>query len=228
MDKSRDWDGFCALLRAAAAVTGKKIEPDAVGLMFDLLAGYTAEQVRNAVAAHLKSPSGRFFPTPADITARIEGDEAERAAVAWRVFLAAVDRYGYYDSVRFPEAAYHYAVGLLGGWIKASEEFGAMSDRERNFRRAEFIALYRAGERKASFAPAPGRLTVAAYLPGAFERDNLAAGFRDAVPDVVEIGTGRVIRRAELAAGPENDAEGERPECTAELAAACAATKTLR
>lgn len=201
MNKQTDWGAFCDLMSAAAKIT--RTQPpqgNGLALYFDLLAEYPLEQVQAATAAHLKGPEGKFFPTPAHLIQHIEGTSAERANYAWRVFLKALDKYGGYDSVRFPDAAYHYAITLLGGWIRVSAEFAEMTEREVNFRRAEFVSLYQRGERVASFDALPGKERVAPYLCGIFERDNKAGGYLEFVPPVVEIASGRKVKQAELVA----------------------------
>lgn len=200
MNKNDDWAAFCDCMTGAGMVTGKQLPASAMALMFDLLAEYTIEQVQSGVAAHLKGPEGKFFPTPSHIIQQIQGNSTERAYYAWRVLLKAIDKYGYYDSVRFPDPAYHYAISLLGGWMTVSEDLGGLSEKELTFRRPEFVSLYQRGERVATFGREQGKERVAAYLLGAYERDNTANGYTDHIPLVVEIATGRKVKQSELAA----------------------------
>lgn len=197
----RDFPAFAELMRAVADAT-HTTPPNKPGLMlaFRVLGEYSLEQVQSAVYAHLGSTEGRFFPTPSHIIQQIEGTQAERAEYAWRLFLKALDKYGYYDSVRFPEPAYHYAIEMLGGWPKVSADFSQLSDRETNFRRAEFVSLYQRGERVAAFEPTDGKETVSYYLCGFFENDNRAKGHLDAIPPVVDVMTGGKIAQHELRA----------------------------
>ena len=195
----RDFKAFETLMRDAAECT--RTAPLGQGgliMAFRLLSDYSFEQVQAAVYAHFSSSEGKFFPTPSHIIQQIEGTQTERSEYAWRLFLKALEKYGYYDSVRFPEPAYHYAITLLGGWTKVSSDFNQLSDRELSFRRAEFVQLFQRGERVASFEPAQGKETVKPYLMGYFESDNRANGYLEAIPPVVEIATGRRIRQSEL------------------------------
>lgn len=199
MDGQRDWVTFLSVIRSAALLTQKNsLTEEALRLYFDVLRDYSVEQVKEAVARHLRSDDGRFFPAPAHLIRQIEGSESERAHIAWRIFLDALGKHGYYDSVRFPNAAYHYAITLLGGWVKVSEEYGALSDREIEFRRGAFAALYMRGEREATFERVPGRVQVTPYLKGYYEIDNGQRGYLDAIPPVVEIGTGRRLKQGDL------------------------------
>lgn len=199
MNKSTDWGAFCDMMQAAAKVT-RTNPPDAAGLtlFFDLLAEFSLEQIQGALVAHFKGPEGKFFPTPSHLISQIQGSSTERANYAWRVLLKALEKYGYYDSVRFPDPAYHYAITLLGGWMAVSEAFMDLSDKELTFRRPEFVALYQRGERVATFGREQGKEQVAPYLLGAYERDNAAAGYTDYIPKVVEIATGRRVAQARL------------------------------
>ena len=161
---------------------------------------YRIEQVKQAVEAHLHGSEGRYFPTPSHLISQIQGSSIECANYAWRVFLKALDKYGYYDSVRFPEPAYHYVISLLGGWMAVSEDYRDLDEHELAFRRPEFVSLYQRGERVATFGREHGKEQVAPYLLGAYERDNAAAGYTDYIPKVVEIATGRKVKQSELRA----------------------------
>ena len=199
MDRERDWNEFLGAIRSAAILTGKtNLTREALDLYFDVMQDYSVEQVKQAVEAHLHSSEGKFFPTPSHLISQIQGSSAERANYAWRVFLKALDKYGYYDSVRFPEPAYHYVISLLGGWMAVSEDYRDLDEHELAFRRPEFVSLYQRGERVATFGREHGKEQVAPYLLGAYERDNAAAGYTDYIPKVVEIATGRRVAQARL------------------------------
>lgn len=201
MDRERDWNEFLHAIRNAAVLTGKtNLTREALDLYFDVMQDYSIEQVKQAVEAHMHGSEGRYFPTPSHLIQQIQGNSTERAYYAWRVLLKAIDKYGYYDSVRFPDPAYHYAIALLGGWMTVSEELGGLSEKELTFRRPEFVSLYQRGERVATFGREQGKERVAAYLLGAYERDNTANSYTDHIPPVVEIATGRKVKQSELAA----------------------------
>ncbi|MEG1543935.1 MAG: hypothetical protein RR382_05345 [Tannerellaceae bacterium] len=199
MDEQRDWTTFLGVIRNAVLLTQKgNMTEEALRLYFNVMREYRIEQVQEAVAMHLRSDDGRFFPTPAHLIRQIEGSETERAHLAWRVFLKALEKYGYYDSVRFPLPAYHYAIYLLGGWIKISAEYGELTDKEIEFRRGVFTTLYMRGERESSFGKIPGKIQVAPYLKGFYEVDNEQRGYMEVIPPVVEVETGRFIKQCDL------------------------------
>ncbi len=200
--EQRDWKPFCALMEATAESLGAKPRSEAgLLIIFEALRPYPFEAVRAAVGKHLVSAEGKFFPTAAHIVQQIRGTEAERAELAWRRVVSAVSRRGCYDSVRFPEPAYHFAIRELGGWERLVSMVDAMTDREIEFFGQKFAKLYAAGERCASWTPTAGRECVPAYFQGSFERENRARGFLDAIPAPVDALTGEKLDRAALAGG---------------------------
>jgi hypothetical protein len=195
--KDLDWKKFCGLIRAADEVTaGKPRSEAALGLMFKALERHDFAAVARAVAMHVDA--SRFAVTPADITRLIEGSPEERSQAAWRLFLRAVDRHGFYDSVRFPDPAYHYAVMQLGGWERVCEEFHGLTDKELQFRAKDWRQLYETGERVASWDGEQGKAEVPKYLEGFFERGNLEGGHSGHLPDVLDAETGEKLSREAL------------------------------
>lgn len=184
-----DWRRFCALIAAADEVTvGRARSEKALALMFRALQQYGYAEVEGAVAGHIAGC--KFAVTPADVARLIGGTPEERSGLAWRVFLGVVERYGYYDSVRFPDPAYHYAVMQLGGWERVSRELMQLPERELQFRAKEWRMLYEIGLRTASWEARHGRVRVPQTLTGFYERDNRDRRFADFVPRAVEIGAG--------------------------------------
>lgn len=195
----KDWGAFCDCMKAASEITATPPKSTTgLSLMFKVLERYELKDIQKAVLNHFSSDDGKFFPLPAHIIRQIEGSEAERAHKAWRVFLMALSEHGYYDSVRFPSAGYHYAIRMLGGWLKISSEYNDLTDKEIEFRRGAFVALFMRGEKEFSLTGEPNKLPEKSYLPGYFEITNAETGYMDALPDVVDIESGRKIKRAEV------------------------------
>lgn len=129
MDEIRDWPEFLNVLKAADEVAGCKVRSEAaLTLMFEALSQYSLDDIKRAVAAHIQTSP--FAIKPADIVKYLSGSAEDRSVYAWRVFVQALGRYGYYDSVAFPDPAYHFAIIRLGGWEKVSQEYGQLSERE--------------------------------------------------------------------------------------------------
>lgn len=197
--KREEFAAFRNCMNAAADATCSKHMSDAgITISFNALVTCSLDQVKQAISAHLVSDRGHFMPTAADIMRQINGTAEERGAVAWRFFLNAVFRYGYYASVRFPSPAYHYVIDKMGGWEYVSEYYGNMTERELDYRRPEFLRLYAAGEKYASWVPGWGKVAVPAYMPGFYERDNHLRGYDNAIPDPINVQTGHKVSRAAL------------------------------
>lgn len=193
MTKECDWKPFCALMRTAAKMCATEAkDTDTLAMMFVILSGYNFEQVKRAVFQHFKTKDGKFFPTPAHIIAIIEGDDEDRAEMAWRIFLKAVEKHGAYESVRFTKPAFHYAIRELGGWRKINDDFLNLTDKDIEFYGKNFKRLYSIGEKTATWDNTP------AYFRGVFESQNDANGYSEYIPPVIEIGTGQKLDRSEL------------------------------
>ena len=200
MDKQRDWKAFCGLIKAADEMTtGKSRSAAALSLMFDVLARYGLEEVKDAVRACIEK--NKFLVTPADIVRHIDGDPHEKSAAAWRLFLRAFERYCYFDSVRFPEPAFHYVIEQYGGWVKLCEEWRYLTSKELEFREKDWRTLFEVGSRVASWDERPGKIKVFPYQVGFFEINNRAGGYDAFIPDVYDVSTGTMIPRETLAAG---------------------------
>lgn len=193
MDKRRDWNAFCDLMRTAdeVAVNTKPRSEAALALMFGVLRRFGFDDVRDAVSRHVSE--SRFAVTPSDIVRLIDGSPDERSQAAWRLFLRAVERHGYYDSVRFPGPAYHYAIQQLGGWERLCGELSGLTDRELQFRAKDWRQLYETGERVASWDGEGGKARVPAYLRGFYERDCREKGLPAFVPAAFDAETGEPL-----------------------------------
>jgi hypothetical protein len=167
---------------------------DLVTAMFEELAAYELEDVRTAVAAHVRAR--KFFPTLSDIITRIDGLPEDRAAVAWQTVVRAIRRLGHYVSVRFQSPAYHYAIAQMGGW---QELCSSLRIEELPFRGKDFERFFQIGERVATWGNEAGKVHVPSYLMGGHEANNRRGGFA-LLPDVVDAKTGEPLRgfRGEL------------------------------
>ena len=170
-----DYPAFAGMMERAAQMTtvpnGKDIGRVTL-ILFQELAAHPLAAVREAVAAHCRAE--KFFPTLADIVTRLEGSAEDRAAAAWAMVLKAMGRFGYYDSVRFPDPAIHYAVMQMGGWQYLSQH---TTGETAPFRAKDFARFYALGERLAAWEHTPGKVRVAPYLVGRHEFENVGKGY---------------------------------------------------
>lgn len=194
--------GFVKLMGQAAEITaaGRPISKDAAQTMYGLLRqDLSHEQICAGIKKHLNSTGGRFMPTIADIRKQVGGTEEERGLLAWRFFLRVFGRWDFYESVRFPHPAYHYAIEQLGGWTRIGKEWHDLTEKEMEFRGKDFMRLYLIGERVASWHTEEGKVRVRPYLAGFHEIHNISRGFEHhAIPDVINVENGQKIERREL------------------------------
>ena len=194
MYRSRDWKTFCTLMNAAAEVSATQPKSNAaLGLMFALLSKYSIQDIQRAVQIHLQSADGKFCPTPAHIINILEGEPEDRAEVAWQEFRRAVEKYGPYESVRFPKPAFHYAIKMLGGWLRINKDLSDMTEKEIKFYGKDFKRLYAVGEKRATWENVP------LYFPGEFERNNrLINSFKRFAPWIYMVDTGVQVSPSKL------------------------------
>lgn len=175
-----------------AMKTGSPRSEGGLKIMFAALQQYSLDQIIAAVTHHVATQN---YPIrPADITAAIEGKSEDKSAIAWRIFLDAIHKCGYYDSVRFQAPAFHYVIEQLGGWERASEAYMNMTDKELGYREKSWRELFEVGMKVATWD------NVRAWLPGNIERENRERGYHQHIPAVREIGTGKQITQAALSA----------------------------
>ena len=117
------------------AMTAARMEGYVAAL--DDLAG---AQVIAAIAGLTRT--SRYFPRPADIRDAAIGSVDDRAELAWRRVLAALEQVGTNASVDFGDPILHAAVVDLGGWADAWQ-WQRLDDRALGFVRTDFVRLYR-------------------------------------------------------------------------------------
>ena len=202
--KSDQYAGFEEIMERAAILTYQQKNKNwriLLNTMFEELAAYELEDIRSAVVAHVRTE--KFFPALADIIRRIEGSPEDRAMVAWANVMKAIAKTGYYDSVRFPSPAYHYAIEQMGGWMHLTQ----MLEKDGPWRAKEFMRWFAIGEQKASWGREDGRIKVPAYLRGFFEIDNGSRGFPEGIPAIKDAITGKTMpEMREALKAPDGDA----------------------
>jgi hypothetical protein len=192
------YDEFEEMMTHAAVLSYRQKGVDWRELMnalWEELEQYDLEVLRAAVMAHVRSE--KFFPALGDIITRIEGTAEDRAKLAWRLVVRAIERLGHYDSVRFPSPAHHYAIEQMGGWRGLCAR---LTNDELPFREKDFVRFFEIGERVASWGREEGKVHVPEYCVGAFEVNNRAIGY--ALPAVIDARTGKPVEgiRASLPA----------------------------
>jgi hypothetical protein len=152
----------------------KPITPQSVTAWVAVLAseGVTADEVRGVIPRYLKT--SKFYPAPADVLKLLRPpvDEDTRAEAAWLAVRRCLSDYGSYASLTADDldgdTAALWAVARLG-----YEELGSVEDRERAFKRTEFLRYYAVALEKGHGL---------AHLAGRFERENRSRGLALAGP----------------------------------------------
>ncbi|MBR1660283.1 MAG: hypothetical protein IJ705_08195 [Oscillospiraceae bacterium] len=146
-------------------------------------------EVKRALEEHMGySP---YMPKPSDIRQRIEGSDEDRAALAWAEVIRAMGRWGYWDSVRFPDPAIHLAIAEMGGWMHLC---ATLTNENLPFRQKDFAGYYALGKRMLA-----ANVKAEPYLHGKHEAENRAHGYPQKRL-VWDTATGKPVPESELPA----------------------------
>lgn len=187
IENKREMTEFAACLKVAADLYGRPpLSGAAVKAFALLLRDFSMAEVKRALEEHMgHSP---YMPKPSDIRGILEGSEDDRAAAAWAQVIRAMGRWGYYDSVKFPDPAIHFAISQMGGWMHLC---ATLKDETIPFRKKDFAGYYAVGRRT--------REAIPAYLTGQHEAENRLHGH--ALPrQVWDVRTGQRVPEKELPA----------------------------
>ena len=165
--RSDDFGIFAMEMAKMSELYQKPMSEAMIALYFDDLAAYAIAAVIAGLRAHRLDPDrGRFFPKPADVVQKVQGDTEARALLAWDDAVAAVIDVGPYESVRFRDPLITRVIAAMGGW----PSFYDWSDKEMPFKRKEFCDRYSVYARNTRHGEAD-------YLVGLFEGNNALNGF---------------------------------------------------
>ena len=187
-----DFSEFKAIMSRTALLTYQqknKDWEDLIVAMFEELVGYEIEIIHAAVREHARRE--KFFPTIADIIRRIEGSVDDLAMVAWSYVVKAIERFGYYSTVRFPHPAIHYAIDKMGGWLSLCK---TLTDENKPFQRRDFIKFFEIGYERAAWSDTEGKCRVPTYLMGFHDVNNWANGHLVGPLKIINALTGEVIQ----------------------------------
>lgn len=183
MDLTRDLGTFTeCLVLCHSLCRSDRPTPEVVKFFFLLVQEYELEDVKRALMHH--ASTSPYPPKPSDVLDFLKGNQEDRALTAWHKVKTAIRRFGHTNSVRFDDPAIHWCLDRMGGWEKLCS---TMLESEEPFREKDFIALYRMGERNATWNNVPKS------LKGYHERNNLSAGFEQWIPPAIDAATGKPI-----------------------------------
>lgn len=133
---------------------------------------YACESAFKYLLMHTK-----FFPKPSEFLEILEGNNQDKAMLAWLKVTKAIRRIGTYQSVRFDDPVIHSSIQAMGGWVS----FGDVLEKDLPWKQKEFERIYSAiAGRNNGDHPE--------YLPGRSEMDNVRTGYREFKNEIIEIG----------------------------------------
>ena len=205
---------------AALAANFNREADDAMFLAFECgLSDLPVADVKQAIGRAIREC--KFMPTVAELRG-LAGVmlPADRAILAWDVFVNAVITHGYYASVDFDDPVINATVRSLGGWEASCEKSG---DEFNKWLRKDFERVY------AAFMRTGVGSEASAPLIGYINRTNAFLGFSKHVKPVLQIacdlpphqeglvqlsGTRKQDQKllAELAVGVGRPAEAREPQ----------------
>lgn len=152
-----------------------------IEIYYSLLKNFPIGVLKAAVQKVLQKRKTSSFVKPGEILAAIEGNDDNKAILAWDKLINTVKREGPYSSVQFDDPVIHSVVELLGGWI----DLCTMENEDLKWKLKEFEKLYGSLSLKSDHPK---------HLPGLVELDCIARGYE--VPQPKLIG-GRDVKRLE-------------------------------
>ena len=167
---------FSVLMAGLGEVFNKPLSEAALAIYYEILKGYSFEDVHKACSGVVRTHRYATFPAPFEILDYLETSADDKGLKAWLTVREAIRKHGYYASVDFGDQAIHRAIIELGGWqVLCSKTSGELDWIEK-----DFIRLYNNLLKNPRSAPD--------HLVGYFEADNREKSFPGNIPPIVKIG----------------------------------------
>jgi len=117
---------------------GKELNPAVIEIYYKALERFDIEAVSAAISAVIGTRVFPGLPKPAELIQAIEGTPADEAVLAFEEVRKMVEKYGYYDTVKFKYPASAAVIEHLGGWLKIS----SMDYNDFHFFEKDFLKMY--------------------------------------------------------------------------------------
>ena len=159
---NRKYQVFSKGMATLIKLFGKRLDKQIMQIYWYVLKDYSEEEIQLAFTRALREC--KFFPVPAQLVEFLEGNQDIKAEHAWITLVDAIEKFGHYYSIVFEDGKIAKAVEVLGGW----EYICSLNIQELNFKRKEFINIYKAINSK-------GPQKVVGFI----ERKNFLKGHND-------------------------------------------------
>lgn len=167
-DKKR----FAEIMVTSGEIFDKKIGKTLVKTYFNMLSGYSIDQVATGFQNHFLDPDqGMFFPKPANIAKQINGtvkqqdqEVDDKAEISWHTIIGEMSRIGSWGTLKLEDSQAMASVKAVGGWCHIC----SLTTDQLVWVKKEFISAYKNYERTPVEA-------LPHNLPGRFELENKKA-----------------------------------------------------
>ncbi len=154
---------FLKYMHTCSEMYNTSLSEGVISAYWETMKEYSDQEIMRAFNMAFKTC--RFFPKPVDLIECIDGEKSDKSLLAWEKVYKAISGVGAYESVQFDDPAIHSCIELMGGWPQLCQ----CKVDEIKWKQKEFENLYRVMSKREDHS---------GYLPGIFETDNAARGFK--------------------------------------------------
>jgi hypothetical protein len=135
---------FVNLILATAEYYKNTLSEMVIEIYWEGLKDFDIDLIQKALNVHIRdSELGRFMPRIADVMKHLTGSSDDKALMAWNKVFEAMQKYGYYNSVVFDDLIIHAVIQDQGGWVRFSEYYNSLTDKEFPFFKKDFMENYK-------------------------------------------------------------------------------------
>lgn len=137
--EEKDKNQFLMIIKSLEELYSKKISNILKNIYWSSLLDYSIEEVSRSVFNYIKySSNGQFMPKPCDIIKNIEGDQSDKALIAWSLLMKHIRRRGCDAKIEFEDDIISNVIEDMGGIRSIS----LCDEKQEPFKRSQFIAIY--------------------------------------------------------------------------------------
>jgi hypothetical protein len=177
------YEQFVKYMISLGEIFSKEITGTLLQFYWMVLKDFCEEEIKSAF--NRATLTLKFFPKPAELLEIIQGNQNDKAMIAWEKVFNAIGRIGPYQSVVFDDPVIHSTIELMGGWI----ELGNITTDEIKWKQKEFEKIYLVMVRKKKHPE---------HLAGIGEKENFKKGLHQYIPDPIFIGERKQLPKPTL------------------------------